>query len=505
MKKPKRKTRKPRNSNKNSMLASTEREEYQFGSIAKLGKLGSDLKNVITDVLKKSNEQLGKEIPENIQNVFKESERLRAEGLKGNELNETTLRNLYGEDWENTSPFVGKHVEQIRANEANHRGGGKTISDDASLYKRAKNETKQIYRAMTTEGTVGQKVREEGFGTGLPVDRETRKAKGSYFLKGAGAGLGVGVPVGGISVLALDQHLKDSGIDPEQATPEQIETAKVEVNDKVAQDRAEQDRLFSKAFGAGASEFVHNGKIYAVQFKEQDIAPKKDSQGRIFRYIPELERALPVDPETNEAVHIVDDPMPRITKQAGSMVVPPEMEAMQAEPELIEEEVPVDTYPNATPEELEGAQEPDAEMEEGYMEFILDESLNPEEQEYLMNTLEADPQLSMIFDKVVETASEFSGAGEVEGPGDGLSDSIPARLSDGEFVMTKKATDQIGSDNLQTIMDEAEQAYDGGLMRQQRYLGGEIKDNALGQVGIGTDDDIRKLMSIKANKTPSLR
>ena len=72
MKKPKRKTRKPRNSNKNSMLASTEREEYQFGSLAKLGKLGSDLKNVITDVLKKSNEQLGKEIPENIQNVFKE-------------------------------------------------------------------------------------------------------------------------------------------------------------------------------------------------------------------------------------------------------------------------------------------------------------------------------------------------------------------------------------------------------------------------------------------------
>ena len=44
---------------------------------------------------------------------------------------------------------------------------------------------------------------------------------------------------------------------------------------------------------AGASEFVHNAKISAVQFKEQDIAPKKDSQGRIFRYIPELERALP--------------------------------------------------------------------------------------------------------------------------------------------------------------------------------------------------------------------
>jgi hypothetical protein len=106
----------------------------------------------------------------------------------------------------------------------------------------------------------------------------------------------------------------------------------------------------------------------------------------------------------------------------------------------------------------------------------------------------------------VETASEFSGAGEVQGPGDGISDSIPARLSDGEFVMTKKATDQLGSENLQTMMDEAEQAYDGGLMRQNRYLGGEIKENEgmLGQ-GSSTDDDIRKLMSIKANKTPSLR
>ena len=53
------------------------------------------------------------------------------------------------------------------------------------------------------------------------------------------------------------------------------------------------------------------------------------------------------------------------------------------------------------------------------------------------------------MDKVITTASEFSGAGEVEGPGTGVSDSIPARLSDGEFVFTKKATDQIGADNLQ--------------------------------------------------------
>ena len=197
-----------------------------------------------------------------------------------------------------------------------------------------------------------------------------------------------------------------------------------------------------------------------------------------------------------------------VFQEGGEMVMPPELATEAPMTEAPTEDVPVDTYPNATPEELEAAdQRPDAEMETNYMEFVIDESLNEEEQQYLINTLEADPQLSIIFDKVVETASEFSGAGEVEGPGTGLSDSIPARLSDGEFVITKKATDQIGADNLQTMMDEAEQAYDGGLMRQNRYLGGEIKDDEdeLIQGDRGTDDDIRKLMSIRANKTPSLR
>ena len=197
-------------------------------------------------------------------------------------------------------------------------------------------------------------------------------------------------------------------------------------------------------------------------------------------------------------------------KQEGSLMVPPEMgpvpEEIPVGEELGDEGVPVDTYPNATPEELEGAQEPDSKMEIEYMVFILNESLNPEEQQYLMQALEGDPQLSMIFDKVVETASEFSGSGKVQGPGDGISDSIPARLSDGEFVMTQKATEQLGPDNLQTLMDEAERAYDGGLMREERYLGGVLQDDEeiLGQES-STDDDIRKLMSIKANKTPSLR
>ena len=195
-----------------------------------------------------------------------------------------------------------------------------------------------------------------------------------------------------------------------------------------------------------------------------------------------------------------------VFQEGGEMVMPPELATEAPMTEAPMEDVPVDTYPNATPEEIEAAdQKPDAEMEDNYMEFVLSESLNKEEQDYLMNALEGDPQLSMIFDKVVDTASEFSGAGEVQGPGDGLSDSIPARLSDGEFVMTKKATDQIGADNLQTMMDDAERAFDGGMMRQQRQLGGLMADEEANTTMTGgLDEDLMKAMSLKANKAPSL-
>ena len=39
------------------------------------------------------------------------------------------------------------------------------------------------------------------------------------------------------------------------------------------------------------------------------------------------------------------------------------------------------------------------------------------EEEMLMKELQANPQLSMLFDKVMEVAMEFSGSGPVEGPG----------------------------------------------------------------------------------------
>jgi len=199
----------------------------------------------------------------------------------------------------------------------------------------------------------------------------------------------------------------------------------------------------------------------------------------------------------------VEGGMPR----EGLMAMPSEapMEEPMEEPM---DEAPEDTYANATPEEIEEAQVPDEQMEDDHLVFILTEALALEEREYLMQALENDQELSDIFDKVVSTAAEFSGEGEVEGPGTGISDSIPARLSDGEFVMTEKATEELGADNLQIMMDDAERAYDGGIMRKKRYLGGSITDNEE-ELGLdyvsSTDDEIRKLMSLKANKTPSLR
>ena len=116
---------------------------------------------------------------------------------------------------------------------------------------------------------------------------------------------------------------------------------------------------------------------------------------------------------------------------------------------------------------------PDEEMEDNYIDFIIGESLSMDDEEYLMATLNEDERLSMIFDQVIETASEFSGSGPVEGPGTGISDSIPARLSDGEFVITAKATEEIGPDELQRMMEQAEMNADA---RQMRQVGGYIQE-----------------------------
>ena len=184
----------------------------------------------------------------------------------------------------------------------------------------------------------------------------------------------------------------------------------------------------------------------------------------------------------------------KVKYNEGSMLVAPEMGLT---------DIPEDTYDNIPEDEVaeaEASQLPDDEMEEGYLDYVLAESLDIDDQEYLMGVLEGDERLSNIFDQVMDVAGEFSGEGAVEGPGSGVSDSIPARLSDGEFVFTKKATDQMGADQLQTMMDEAEKAYDGGLMK--KAFGGMVDDIPTDERK--EDEEINSMM-IASNQMPSVR
>ncbi len=183
----------------------------------------------------------------------------------------------------------------------------------------------------------------------------------------------------------------------------------------------------------------------------------------------ELEGVSLYEPEPREMPS--GEYVPRRPKQEGG-----ELDAQMTD--MMEE--PTHTMPDGTEmpgatheEYIEEAQLPDEEMEEDHVEFIIAEALEPEEQQYLTDRLVEDDQLSIIVDKIVETAAEFSGSGSVDGPGTGISDSIPARLSDGEFVMTAKATDAIGADTLQELMSLAEQEAETG--RQAKAIGGEAQ------------------------------
>ena len=139
---------------------------------------------------------------------------------------------------------------------------------------------------------------------------------------------------------------------------------------------------------------------------------------------------------------------------------------------------------------MESEMESDDDMEDNYTRFIMEEALSEEEEDMLSSKLEQDEELSMLFDKIIDVAQEFAGSGPVEGPGSGVSDSIPARLSDGEFVFTAKAVEEIGEDSLMSMMKEAEAAAD----ERQGFAEGEMVEEKpiiqplLSQSGIVQDD-----------------
>jgi hypothetical protein len=121
---------------------------------------------------------------------------------------------------------------------------------------------------------------------------------------------------------------------------------------------------------------------------------------------------------------------------------------------LIEDEIAADDL----------AMEEDVAMEDA--ESVLDTSMLSEEEEVVVDAaIEMYPELEAILPKMV--ATEFTEDELVEGPGTGTSDSIPALLSDGEFVFTAKAVKNIGIDKLRKMMSQAEEAYDAGMVNQE--------------------------------------
>ena len=116
--------------------------------------------------------------------------------------------------------------------------------------------------------------------------------------------------------------------------------------------------------------------------------------------------------------------------------------------------------------QMEEAMTPSGEMD---VEAQVDTSvLDSDEEQLLEEVIEMHPGIMDVIVKL--SAKEFTGEGEVDGPGTGTSDSIPAMLSDGEFVFTAKATKQLGVDKLRKMMKQAEAEYDNSMAVQDSQM-----------------------------------
>ena len=435
-----------------SLLNPVERQTYALGSV--VAKLAKPLLNLFSE------DTTSKAIKTKMNAVHSAVENS-ATGTKRADTFKTVA-----EKYDITVPEV-KNIEKVFA----YRSGGGGADENIL------GETIQTIRALVTKPTSGQ-ADAEAFG-GTPTTRASRRDKGFAVLK-TGA---VTIPTSSLITSWLINN-------DEEPTKKELTAF---------------EKAFRKAYDAGEDTFTFKGNLYTTEMRESKNEgskvgevpePPKGHAPFTAKTYQQLQNVLSgkitledLSEEDREQVEFLMESS-REPKVEGSLLIP-------------SEGMPVDTY---TPEDQENAEEtqlPDDEMEENYIDFVFSEALQPEEQEYLMETLAADSKLSQIFDKVVETASEFTGSGEVEGPGTGVSDSIPARLSDGEFVMTRKATDQLGADNLQVMMDDAERAYDGGLQRKNE--GGllsrpeeeELEENP-------EEEEINRLM-MGSNRMPSIR
>jgi hypothetical protein len=500
-----------------SILNPTERQQYSVGSVAKLAK---PLFNLFEDSSKKAMKSKMNSVHNAVEKAVSERDTTK--------MKKSDIFRMVAEDQDVTVKDV-ENIEKVFARRAG--GGGK---------ENLLGEVAQTIRATLKSPTELQKIAEDLGGGKLT--KEARKSKGKAVLTTAAAGLAsTGVAGVGGYLAGLSDSQKEKVKENKTSTVTDITSGSM----KAAFSKASKNPTKYVFIKSGQPYFKYKGQDvpFSLATEEEDVVLdmtpriKKDKGGDVDPKLESFRQELlsrvqmpSIAPTANEEQIIkeqvaaiknmsyerlqdikteeeqrkMDAEMrkaaQRVNKQeGGSMLVPPEM--------------PVDTY---TPEEQANAEESqvsDEEMEDNYMNYVLDESLGSDEQDYLMNALESDPKLSEIFDKVITTASEFSGAGEVEGPGTGVSDSIPARLSDGEFVITRKATDEIGADNLQMIMDQAEREadYGGGMLR--KAVGGLLgmkqeqdptqTDKYVAEQDV-TEDEINKSM-LAANRMPSLQ
>lgn len=118
------------------------------------------------------------------------------------------------------------------------------------------------------------------------------------------------------------------------------------------------------------------------------------------------------------------------------------------------------SYADTPPEEME---ERSNEVVSSFLDTARD-VLSREQKEVLVNVLESTPEVLGIVEQVFRASND---QGPIEGPGNGTSDSVPANLSDGEFVFTSKAVKTIGVDKLRKMMEDAEATYDEMIGQQE--------------------------------------
>jgi len=137
------------------------------------------------------------------------------------------------------------------------------------------------------------------------------------------------------------------------------------------------------------------------------------------------------------------------------LMVPPGMEVGGPPPDA-----GVPAYEDMPPEQVE-------ERSDAVVSSFLDTAkdvLSREQKEVLINVFEQNPQILDIVEQVFAASAE----GEVSGAGTGTSDSITAKVSDGEFIFTAKAVKQLGVDKLRKLMEKAEAEYDNTIAMQEQ-------------------------------------